>query len=393
MKQMHRLSAWPRAILDGENMTVIKDDIILPAEELDDDGDGKLGANIKCMWIRGGNHLGQQGDSFKIAKELKDESNVELIINIENHMSSTAMYSDYVLPEMTWYEQTDLPWSNLQSGSMPFVLATTGIPRIGDTKTTWEICEGVAKVLGVEAKFSMGMTETQVLEQGYNTLKFLHPDLPSTLSEMQEKRIVKFANPCDESATSAVRHCAMYDYVTNGGLLETASGKIDIYSHKLRKLSEKNQVPAYWRSNDYINPIAKYMVVPGGFEDTVLAVNYPLQLVNFHAKSNVHSGYTNSEWLKESIRRAAWVNPSDAVGFKDGDQIIIESSSGKIQVEARITQRVMPGVISYGQGFKFSPVGELDVGGNFNSLTSHTMTSTVAKGTGVNSNRVRIYKA
>jgi anaerobic dimethyl sulfoxide reductase subunit A len=388
-----RMAAWPRAILDGENMTVIKDDIILPPDEIDSRGDGKLGANIKCAWVRGGNHLGQQGDTFKIAKELKDQTNVELIINIENHMSSTAMYSDYVLPEMTWYEQTDLPWSNLQSGSMPFVIATTGIPRIGDTKSTWEICEGIAKVLGIESEFSMGMTPTQVLEHGYQVLRMFHPELPSTLSEMQEKQIFKFANPCDDSESSAIRHCAMYEYVTNGGLLNTASGKIDIYSHKLRELAEKNQIPDYWRSTDYINPIAKYMVVPGGYEDSDLVSNYPLQLVNFHAKSNVHSGYTNSQWLKDAMRRAAWVNPSDASGFKDGDQIVIESSFGKIQVEARVTQRVMPGVISYGQGFKFTPVGDLDIGGNFNSLTSHTMTSTIAKGTGVNSNRVRIYKA
>ncbi|MCH7425060.1 MULTISPECIES: molybdopterin-dependent oxidoreductase [Shewanella] len=388
-----RMSAWPRAILGGKEMTIIKDDIILPADEIDENGDGNLGSNIKCIWVRGGNHLGQQGDSFKISSELSDENNVELIINIENHMSSTAMYSDYVLPEMTWYEQTDLPFSNLQSGSMTFVIATTGIPRIGDTKSTWEICDGIARKLGIENEFSMGMTEYEVLEHAYSILKSLHPELPPTLKEMYDKKIVKFPNPCNESYESAIKHCAMYEYVNNGGILNTASGKIDIFSHKLRQLSEKNIIPDYWLGKDYINSIPKYMVVPGGFEDETQASEYPLQLVNYHAKSNVHSGYTNSSWLNEAVRRAAWINPADANGILDGDEIIIESKYGKIKVEARLTHRVMPGVISYAQGFKFTPVGNVDIGGNVNSLTTHMMTSPVAKGTGVYSNRVRIYKA
>ena len=386
--------SWPRAIKGGEEMTVIKDDIRLPAGELDENGDGVFGANAKAIWVRGSNPMGQQGDSFKIAELLSDESDVELIVAIENHMGSTAMHSDYVLPEVTWYEQQDLPFPSIQGGSMGYMIGTTAIPRTGDTKSTWEICQGIAREWGIEEEFTMGMTEMEFLNVGYQTLRqVVNPALPETIEEVFERGILKFPNPCDETEESALRHCAMYNYVQNGEVLNTASGKIDIYSHRLRQLSDLNTVPDFWLDDNYINAIAKYMVVPGGYEDVATSEEFPLQLINLHAKSNVHACYSNSEWLAEAVNRALWISPNDANGISTGDKIIVESPFGKMQVEARITNRVMPGVVAYPEGHKFTPQGDTDIGGNLNSITTHDMWTPVAKGTGVNTARVRIYKA
>ncbi|WP_028112405.1 molybdopterin-dependent oxidoreductase [Ferrimonas kyonanensis] len=411
-----QIHSWPRAIKNGTTMSVLKDNIHLPADEIDPvTGDGVLGVNMKAIFNRGGNPFNQQADNHKILELLKDENDVELIVSIDTHLIPSMYVNDYVLPDFTQYEREDLAPTNMQSGTMGFIVGTsTALTPMGNVKSTFEICLGIAKHMGIEAGYTMGLAlnnDEDALNSVYNfTRNVMRPDLqqymPETFKEMQEKGIVKWARPCNETEESARFHVGYWDYVQKDDIhLHTPSGKIDIYSHYLRDLAEKTAkvyedtdgVPEYWLSNagGYINTIPKYMVTPESVQDESEHLkDYPLQFVTYHTKSHVHVQY-QGPWMKEALRSGAWINEQTAqeLGIKDDDMIVIESIRGKTKVEARVTNRIAPGVVALGQGRHFKSVAGVDQGGSANALTSHEYNSPIEKASGVANCRCKVAKA
>jgi anaerobic dimethyl sulfoxide reductase subunit A len=78
-------------------------------------------------------------------------------------------------------------------------------------------------------------------------------------------------------------------------------------------------------------------------------------------------------WLLELEDHAVVMHPSDAEarGVKDGDQVLVFNDRGKVKLPARVTERIMPGVVDLGEGAWYTP-GEhgVDIGGCANTLTS-----------------------
>ena len=79
---------------------------------------------------------------------------------------------------------------------------------------------------------------------------------------------------------------------------------------------------------------------------------FPLQLTGFHYKSRVHSTYGNVDVLKASCRQEMWINPMDAQrrGINNGDKVRIFNDRGEVHIEAKVTPRMMPGVVALGEG-------------------------------------------
>ncbi len=129
--------------------------------------------------------------------------------------------------------------------------------------------------------------------------------------------------------------------------LTTPSGKIEIYSQDLAKIAATWELP----EGDVIDPLPIYTP---GFENynDPLTAKYPLQLTGFHYKSRVHSTYGNVDVLKAACRQEMWINPIDARkrGIANGDRIRIFNDRGEVHIEAKVTPRMMPGVVALGKG-------------------------------------------
>jgi anaerobic dimethyl sulfoxide reductase subunit A len=86
-----------------------------------------------------------------------------------------------------------------------------------------------------------------------------------------------------------------------------------------------------------------------------------------------------------------WMNPQDARARGIGADELVEvfNRSGTIAIPAKITERIMPGVVAINQGAWYRPgKGQVDTGGCANSLTSHRVSPT--GGMAVHSERVQI---
>jgi len=65
------------------------------------------------------------------------------------------------------------------------------------------------------------------------------------------------------------------------------------------------------------------------------------------------------------------------------------NSSGAIAIPARVTERIMPGLVAVSQGTWYRPGADgVDMGGCANSLTSHSLSPT--GGMAIHSERVQV---
>ncbi|CAB1068575.1 Anaerobic dimethyl sulfoxide reductase chain A (EC, molybdopterin-binding domain [Olavius algarvensis Delta 1 endosymbiont] len=79
------------------------------------------------------------------------------------------------------------------------------------------------------------------------------------------------------------------------------------------------------------------------------------------------------EWLREVEPHCAWINPVDAAprGIEDGDEIFVFNDRGKVAIQAWVTQRIIPGVVSIFEGAWYTPDKDgIDRGACANTLTN-----------------------
>jgi len=105
-----------------------------------------------------GKDLGETGRRKPVDVTWRDvapEGKLDLLVTIDFRMSTTAVYSDIVLPTATWYEKNDLNTSDMHPFIHPL---TAAVDPVWECKSDWEIFKAIAKafsevcpeVLGVE---------------------------------------------------------------------------------------------------------------------------------------------------------------------------------------------------------------------------------------------------
>ena len=138
-------------------------------------------------------------------------------------------------------------------------------------------------------------------------------------------------------------------------------GKIEIFSQRAADIGDPENIP----------PIPKYRRVKEDRFDPLIE-KYPLQMLSPHPRTRTHSTMFKVEWLQEVEPHRAWINPVDAEarGIKNGDEIHVFNDRGKIAIEAWVTNRIIPGVISVTEAAWYDPDEKgVDRGGCPNTLT------------------------
>ena len=92
--------------------------------------------------------------------ETAPEGKLDLLVTIDFRMSTTAVYSDIVLPTATWYEKNDLNTSDMH----PFIHPLTGaVDPAWEARSDWEIFKGIAKTFSDVAPEVLGVEKDLVL--------------------------------------------------------------------------------------------------------------------------------------------------------------------------------------------------------------------------------------
>ncbi|MBI2832172.1 MAG: molybdopterin-dependent oxidoreductase [Chloroflexi bacterium] len=306
--------------------------------------EGGYPTDYKLMWIVNANFVTQTTDVNKTLEALRK---LEFIVVQEQFMTPTAKYADILLPDNTFMERNDFT----SGGATPFFgCVNQTIASRGESKSHFEIASLLANKLGVE-DFS-NKTEAEWLRQiaaGYSQV-YGAPDY----AEMKRVGVHKLKRTEPYVAfREQIEEPEKYPF-------PTPSGKIEIYSESLAKLNDP-----------MLPPVPKYIETWESINDP-LAAKYPLQLITSHFKRRAHSQFDNIPWLRELEPQALWINVRDAEsrGIRDGDMVRVFNDRGQVVISARVSERIMPGVVDLPEGAWYDPDTKgVDRGGCCNVLT------------------------
>ncbi|WP_281508390.1 DMSO/selenate family reductase complex A subunit [Parvibacter caecicola] len=301
----------------------------------------------------------QHGDVQRNHRILSDESACEFIVMSELFMTDACKYADILLPDLAAQELLNVSEAGFQENARMVQFARPIYDSKFERRDIYEVCADLCDRFGVRDEFTQGKTREEWVRELYEAGREKYPQLP-TWDEGFKAGIFK-----EEPPVSVSQEKFIADPVANP--LPTPSGKIEIYSGRLAALEQKRQKADPSCS---IAPVPVYDPAFNGFEDCT--EEYPLLLSDYHAAQSVNSSLHNVENLNRNFRCTLWVNPVDAEprGIASGDTVLVSNDIGKILIEARVTQRVIPGTVVMPQGMLFdgSRGDGIDAGACVNTL-------------------------
>lgn len=368
---------WTDAVLKGKDMTAADDGVV---------GADRLNVGIKFLWNYAGNAIINQHSNINRTHEiLQDETKCEFIVVVDTFMTASAKYADILLPDLMPMEQPSVISNDWASDAGYVLMNSEYLPAKGERRTLYWMLTQLSDRLGFKEEFTEGRDEEAWRRAIYEDARAADPELPS-YEDLLARGVYRRNNP-------EFAHVAFGDFRKDpeGHPLETPSGKIEVYSEKilqdtahfaLKEGEVISAIPVY--AEPYFEPCARD------------ATRFPLQLIGYHHKSRAHSSYGCLDAIRERARHQLWVNPIDADtrNVKDGGCVEVSSCYGRIEVEAKVTERIMPGVVALGEGAWHCADMEgdkIDKGGCINTLTSSHATP-LAKGNPQHSNYVQVAK-
>lgn len=391
---------WTEACLRGKSMTAA-DGLI---------GAPRLTSDIKLIYAVATNCLiNQHANVNRSAEILRDESKVAFLVVQDNFLTPTARFADIILPACTQFET----WG-VEDGwkySDEVILQPKLVEPPGECKSDYQICAEIAERLGFGEAYTEGRDEKAWVEYCLSVFRSSRfPDLP-TLDEFLDKNLGAWSNPVTQPAI------AFSDFRADplAHPLNTPSGKIEIFSAQLHDFGNPDEVPPIPKYiQEWESPFDEMSLRGAGFatkqspvkRDNLTAEEiasgqerprndiYPLQAIGHHTLARVHSTHANNDWLNEAFPQRVFINPLDANerGIRDGDLVRVWNERGELVIPARVTPRILPGVVDIPQGAWWDPnENGVDFGGCVNVLTSEKWTP-YAFGTAQHTIMVQIQK-
>jgi anaerobic selenocysteine-containing dehydrogenase len=273
---------------------------------------------LKAMIIAGSNPLLTWPHSKKVEEAL---SKLDLLVVMAQFMSETAKMADIVLPAATFLERIEL--SDYYSlWGVPYVMLRKKVAEPEERWSDVSFWLELARRMGYHDYFPWGSEEEvidYVLEPSGLTVRYLTEEKPEGLLYDS----VKYR-----------------EYESEG--FRTPSEKVELYSETLASQGY-DALPTQRESPE--TPLS----TPG------LLAEYPLVLTTGARQLEyIHSQLRNISSLRRKLPEPlAEINPETAAkyGIGDGEMIVVETRRGRIELRGRITDDIMPGVVSVPHGW------------------------------------------
>ena len=301
---------------------------------------------VEMIW-RGGGSGDRFNQSSSINPKIEAWKHLRFVLCYERFMSTTARYSDLVLPSCTQFEQSYFHGGRMKTDTN---VVRQIVDPMYECKPDYVINEMIAKRLGLDWG-RHGMSDMDIMRKQWEGAKLpeaykaIDPDrkLPS-FEEMLEKANFQLPVPPEESVI-AINQFQPAQFPTD-------TGRINFYSPFMdqRGRAENGSFCHYVPAEDGYEDIKAGRVSPGGR-------TYTLQLTSPHLIQRSHSQFDNITMIGDSFERGVMMHPDDASsrGIKNGDMVYVFNDYGCMKVPAIVTKRQCPGSVASAQGSWYQP--------------------------------------
>jgi anaerobic dimethyl sulfoxide reductase subunit A len=266
---------------------------------------------------------------------------LDYVVLNDQFFTPTARYADIVFPINTDLERTDLV-----SGQGDVHYKRRALMPAGESRSDYWVFSRLAERLGIGEAYTGGKTEDEWLEY------FLEAENLDKES-LEKNGIMRSSGEVRVALDRFRADPVKYPLDTPSGLIEITSPQAEKYGLPV--------IPSY---------------VPSTWGESG---DYPLQLVTPHSKLRANSSGHANPWLQRLEPQRVWINPKDAEerGIAHEDMVEIINQFGTMNIPAKITERIMPGVVCIYQGAWYRPRADgVDEGGSANVLTGHRVSPT-----------------
>ena len=357
--------SWPDAVLHGQGM----------GGDFSVQGVDCLSTNIKLIFNVAGNCLvNQHSDANQTAALLQDESLVECIVVNDQFMTASAKFADIILPADNMMERNDIVQSWAYGDYVLYM--NQAVDTVGQCRNGYDWVSDLAERLNLKDEFTEGKSLDAWLQYLVAETAKQNPGFPA-YETFKGQGIYRWQH--DRPAIAFEKQIANPSKYS----FPTPSGKIELFSARLWDMKKPAKIPA----------IPQYIPAWEGPADPLIE-KYPLQCIGAHSKRRAHSTFDNVKWLEEVERQEVWINSIDAAArdIRQNDRVQVYNERGTIELPAKVTARIMPGVVSVPQGAWWMPDSQgIDQRGSINTLTKYQPTP-LAFGNPQHTNLVEIKK-
>ena len=297
---------------------------------------GDLDPPLKVAYIVASNLVNRSPDTQANIRALNQ---LDFVVVHEQFMTPTAQQADLILPISLDSERWELIGSWGHSAHV-FLDQPVAAPA-GETRTDYWVFSQLAERLGFGERYSEERSEQEwvrmLADRAGLDADALGAEGPARSDD--QPRVALAAFRADPAAK------ALY---TRSGLIELKNPEAEAHG---------------------LPDIAAYVPLDAGDPEAL-----PLQLLTPHSRLRSNSCLHANPWLQCLEPQALWINTSDAAarGITQGDEIEVASEHGATIVPAKVTERIMPGVVCLYQGGWYEPGDDgVDRGGCANVLTGH----------------------
>ena len=358
----------------------------------------------RVVFAMGGNFLKRVRSTNTLLQHFLPK--LRLMVTIDWRWSSTALYSDIVLPACSWYERHSLFLMGMPAA--PFVhLIDRASEPLYESKSEWELFVLLARKMeerarergmtgyvdgkgverrigGLEEKITFGGLYTESDEEGLARDAFLNASNvePMDWEEFKERGIAHFTGV----GTGMRSIGAACDIEPGQPVIPLTwhTEKKQPYPTLTRRIQFYLDHELFMELGEHL-PVHKDPPRAGG--------DYPLQISGGHARWSIHTAWVDDSLLMQLQRGepVAFMSPEDARAreVRDGDTVELFNDVGSFRIQAIVSPAVRPGqVIIYHawenyqfqgwQHFKSvmaSPLNPVELAGDYFHIRPITMSN------------------
>lgn len=310
----------------------INDMLLNPGKEFTYNGSRYTYPEVKLIYNAGNNLFSHQQDLNELARALQS---VDTYICQEPWWNGSARWADIVLAATTTLERNDISSAGTYSIDKVYAMKQVVAPQ-HDALDDFEIFRRLSALCGVEYAFTEGKTALDYVKTAYEASSAAKH---TPFAQFWAEGIARI--PVPAAARKWVRHGDFREDPLKHPL-HTTSGKVEMYSSTIEKMNipDLPPMPKWQAPAEYLGNARKGQV----------------HVVSPHPYWRLHSQMNNSETLRQrytvQTREPLTLSPEDAKahGIQDGDLVELYNERGAVVVGARVSDKIMPGVVSLYEG-------------------------------------------